>query len=81
MEEHPPLIRPLLKFKRTSGSMNLCTILFQTDHVFIYVSIKHTRNDIEIDIFKIPKDLAKHYENMPIQIYRKFHLQKLKIFR
>ena len=24
---------------------------------------------------------AFHYENMPIQIYRKFHLQKLKIFR
>ena len=23
----------------------------------------------------------KHYENPPIQIYRKFHLQKLKIFR
>ena len=22
-----------------------------------------------------------HYENMPIPIYRKFHLQKLKIFR
>ena len=22
-----------------------------------------------------------HYENMPIQIYRKFHLQKLKIFK
>ena len=22
-----------------------------------------------------------HYENMPIQIYRKFHLQKLKNFR
>ena len=22
-----------------------------------------------------------HYENMPIQIYRKFHFQKLKIFR
>ena len=22
-----------------------------------------------------------HYENMPIQIYRKFHLQKMKIFR
>ena len=22
-----------------------------------------------------------HYENTPIQIYRKFHLQKLKIFR
>ena len=24
---------------------------------------------------------ALHYENTPIQIYRKFHLQKLKIFR
>ena len=24
---------------------------------------------------------AKHYENTPIQIYRKFHPQKLKIFR
>ena len=24
---------------------------------------------------------ATHYENTPIQIYRKFHLQKLKIFR
>ena len=24
---------------------------------------------------------ASHYENTPIQIYRKFHLQKLKIFR
>ena len=24
---------------------------------------------------------ASHYENMPIQIYRKFYLQKLKIFR
>ena len=23
---------------------------------------------------------ALHYENTPIQIYRKFHLQKLKIF-
>ena len=23
----------------------------------------------------------KHYENTPIQIHRKFHLQKLKIFR
>ena len=22
-----------------------------------------------------------HYENTPIQVYRKFHLQKLKIFR
>ena len=26
-------------------------------------------------------DVSKHYKNSPIQIYRKFHLQKLKIFR
>ena len=25
--------------------------------------------------------IMSHYENMPFQIYRKFHLQKLKIFR
>ena len=23
----------------------------------------------------------RHYENTPIQIYRKFHLEKMKIFR
>ena len=27
------------------------------------------------------KSKINHYENPPIQIYRKFHLQKLKIFR
>ena len=26
-------------------------------------------------------DTSFHYENTPIQIYRKFHLLKLKIFR
>ena len=26
-------------------------------------------------------NISGHYENMPIQIYRKFRLQKLKIFR
>ena len=26
-------------------------------------------------------ELSLHYENTPIQIYRKFHLQKLKIFK
>ena len=25
-------------------------------------------------------NIKKHYENMPIQMYRKFHLQNLKIF-
>ena len=27
------------------------------------------------------RKLSVHYKNTPIQIYRKFHLQKLKIFR
>ena len=29
-------------------------------------------------MYLLTKDM--HYENTPIQIYRKFHLQKLKIF-
>ena len=29
----------------------------------------------------LPPADVYNYENMPIQIYRKFHLQKLKIFR
>ena len=33
-------------------------------------------------LYKMPKSVnSDHYENMPIQIYRKFHRQKLKIFR
>ena len=31
--------------------------------------------------FEQKYEKKKHYENMPFQIYRKFHLQKLKIFR
>ena len=30
---------------------------------------------------QLNEDMRLHYENMPIQIYGKFHLQKLKIFR
>ena len=40
------------------------------------LSLKCTR--IGTNFTKISSD---HYENTPIQIYRKFHLQKLKIFR
>ena len=29
----------------------------------------------------VNQETSSHYENTPIQIYRKFHLQKLKIFR
>ena len=31
--------------------------------------------DEELELF------GDHYENTPIQLYRKFHIQKLKIFR
>ena len=32
-------------------------------------------------LFETQRDKMLHYENMPIQICTKFHLQKLKIFR
>ena len=38
------------------------------------------RNTAAVDIGQ-KKPTREHYENTPIQIYRKFHLQKLKIFR
>ena len=37
-----------------------------------------TKTQISLCIHKV---WSMHYENTPIQIYRKFHLQKLKIFR
>ena len=38
--------------------------------------------DLDLLSSHIPqRHLYSHYENTPIQIYRKFHLQKLKIFR
>ena len=36
---------------------------------------------IKYGIWQPVKLQLAHYENTPIQIYRKFHLQKLKIFR
>ena len=39
--------------------------------------LRHAKNS---SIQNIPSGWF-HYENTPIQIYRKFHLQKLKIFR
>ena len=39
------------------------------------VSIGDNLHEISNPIFWV-----KHYENTPIQIYRQFHLQKLKIF-
>ena len=40
-------------------------------------------NFVCLKYFKVSSadEMAHHYENTPIQIYRKFYLQKLKIFR
>ena len=35
----------------------------------------------ELEPISVYQETHFHYENTPIQIYRKFHLQKLKIFR
>ena len=49
-----------------------------------FVSLQVISSKIEV---KIPRKChshsakPSHYENMPIQIYRKFHLQKLNFFR
>ena len=46
-------------------------------------SIDKSVNWNSLEKFKLKIDLTtwKHYENMPNQINRKFHLQKLNIFR
>ena len=42
---------------------------------------KETTNRIEADsAFFVIYLMFSHYENTPIQLYRTFHLQKLKIF-
>ena len=38
-------------------------------------------NKIKIYTVGFENKERTHYENTPIQIYRKFHLQKLKLFR
>ena len=47
---------------------------FHKDHKKLYAF-----NNVNNSIFSAIK--GKHYENAPIQIYRKSHPQKLKIFR
>ena len=44
-------------------------------------SDKNKKKYFKMSCAEIFTQLVKHYENTPIQIYRKFHLQKLKIFR
>ena len=57
-----------------------------TTHLFKYIENNTTKNwkisEKKSDIFYISaQNIDCLYENTPIQIYRKFHLQKLKFFR
>ena len=59
----------------------LITILDETNNsVFLIVVYKTSDGVRKVQIFRVAILSELHYENMPIQIYRKFHLQKLKNF-
>ena len=45
----------------------------------LYFHLLQDSTSVLVTCIQVPGDM--HYENTPIQIYRKFHLQKLKIFR
>ena len=66
-------VSPLLVILRwwKGDNERLCVMKWDTVMSWILLSTR----------FKPGTSRSKHYENMPIQIYRKFHLQKLKIFR
>ena len=59
----------------------------RTEHTSIFEIWSCIRITCEVspvfstDLSKAISLLQLHYENMPIQIYRKFHFQKLKIFK
>ena len=60
----------------------LITILDETNNsVFLIVVYKTSDGVRKVQIFGVAILSELYYENMPIQIYRKFHLQKLKNFR
>ena len=46
------------------------------DAKFLHVDNEYS--DMTVQLCRL---IWVHYKNMPIQIYRKFHLQKLKFFR
>ena len=50
-------------------------------HFSHYMSLEKLRNYSNESTQAVAVQNTIHYENMPIQIYRKFHLQKLKISR
>ena len=84
------------KFITSGPDLGLCCPLTESLDNVDYISLSKYGEVFLSDCAASPVDLdfycshllrkifchgATHYENMPIQIYRKFHLQKLKIFR
>ena len=55
---------------------------FLLPFVFVFIfERRHFFTKITLIVVTMLPLFSYHYENMPIHIYRKFHLQKLKIFR
>ena len=50
-------------------------------YVFVPKQLRTILNDDQLFLFMGNDTLSGHYKNTPIQIYRNFHVQKLKIFR
>ena len=59
----------------------LCSVIVALPGHIVYCQDKHGKELKCSNTEFIYGSKNVHYENMPIQIYRKFHLQKLKIFR
>ena len=57
--------------------INLFKVVIKTLYIWMFCDVSNAFDRIWHNglLFKF----GQHYENMPIQIYRKFHLQKLKI--
>ena len=56
--------------RRTDDGQKVITIAYP----------EHSSGELKITR-SVDRGMYMHYENRPIQIYRKYHLQKLKIFR
>ena len=59
-------------------------LFYSSQHLsFLYLirNFPWQRESVPLKCYRLTLKAILHYENMPIQIYRNFHLQKLKIFR
>ena len=75
-----PQHMPLLRGRQKHTVCNLKTTEF-LDCAFIIFGLFLSPYSLRTQNGRKLRQVNMHYENMPIQIYRNFHLQKLKIFR